>query len=247
MLEDDWYNLHKKDGEQPEEAPGFRKKWNNWWYYNKWYVLVAALVAVLIFDFAYSVHRNRANQPDFQVAYLGPALPDSTVERLEAALTELSPDSNGDGQVLVTVNQYNLYTGEGETDSGFDPAAAMAAETRLSVDLQSGDSFVFLMPDPVKFQAESGILARIDGSLPEEDPDSALPLYLPWEDCPVLAGLDLGELDDPMMGGPTGIANQELMQNLYVGRRYLSADEDPLRYHSSARFWAILTAGSSMK
>lgn len=247
MLQDDWYNLHKNDESGTEEAPGFRKKWNNWWYYNKWYALVIALVGVLVFDFCWSVHQNRSNQADFQIAYLGAPLTDSTVEHLEQALSELAPDINGDGQIRVTVNQYNLYYGGDENQSAMDPAALVAAQTRMAADIQSGDSFLFLMPDPVKFQQDTGVLCRIDGSLPEEDPDSALPLYLAWADCPVLEKLDLGQLELPMVEENPDISNQELMQNLYLGRRYLSAEDDPVFYRSCARFWSILTAGSSMK
>ena len=246
MLEDDWYNLHKKEDPGAEQAPGFRKKWNNWWYYNKWYVLVIALVGVLVFDFAYSVHEHKANRPDFQVAYLGGSLNDDTVAHLEQALAELAPDSNGDGQVIVTVNQYNLYTGRDSAGSGPDPAAMIAAQTRMSVDLQAGESFLFLMPDPIRFQEDTGILCRIDGSLPEEEPDSALPLYVAWEDCPVLEGLDLGLLTDPMLEEGTGIENQMLMQHLYLGRRYYSAEDDPVFYQNCDRFWSVLTAGASL-
>lgn len=246
MLEDDWYHLHKKDEPGTENAPGFRKKWNNWWYYNKWYVLVIALVAVLVFDFVHSVHENKANRPDFQVAYLGGALNDDTVEKLEQALAELAPDSNGDGQVIVTVNQYNLYSGKEGPQLGLDPAAMIAAQTRMAADLQAGESFLFLTPDPIQFQEDTGVLCRIDGTLPEEDPDSAMPLYLAWEDCPVLESLDLGLLTDPMLEEGTGIENQALMQHLYLGRRYISPDTDPVFCHSCARFWSVLTAGASI-
>ena len=245
MLEDDWYNLHKKDAPMGEQSPGFRKKWNNWWYYNKWYVLVIILVSVLVFDFAWSVYQNKTHRPDFQVAYLGGPLGDSTVEQLEQALSELAPDSNGDGQVIVTVNQYNLYSDPDHTQPGSDPVADMADQTRLSADLQIGESTLFLMADPDRFQQDTGMLCGLDGTLAEEAPDA--PLYLAWTDCPVLTSLDLGQLESPVLEGDTGIANQDLMQPLYLGRRYLDAEQDPLFYHSFSRFWAVLTAGAPVR
>lgn len=246
MLRDDWYNLHKNDEPGDASKPDFKKRWNNWWYYNKWYVVAAVVALALLIDFGHSVWVNRMNEPDFQIAYMGSMLPQDTVERLEQAFTELAPDANGDGQVIVTLNQYNLYTSpETEDPAPIDPAINVAAQTKLSVDLQTAQSFLFLMPDPEKFQQEAQALSRIDGTFPADHPDSTTPLYLSWTDCPVLAGMDLGMLNDPMLDDAMQIENQSLMEDLYVGRRYMGTKQDPEYIELCDEFWNLLTAGAA--
>ena len=249
MLRDDWYNLHKNDNPGDDSAPDFKKKWNNWWYYNKWYVLVAALVGVLMIDFAHSVWQNKNNQPDLQIAYVGQTLPMSTVDALEQAMVQITPDLNGDGQVLVSINEYDLvgtvYGGMDEDHPApADPATAVAAQTRLAVDLQNGDSMLFLMADPEAFQQSTGALCRIDGTLPEETPDSDLPLYLGWSDCPVLDGLDLGLLADPMLSDTVKITNQTLLSELSIGRRFFYHKDQPELDEAFNAFWESLIAGA---
>lgn len=247
MLRDDWYNLHKNDEPGDGSTPSFKKKWNNWWYYNKWYVVAAVVVIVMLIDFGHSIWVNRMNEPDIQIAYMGAMLPDDTVEHLEQAFTALAPDTNGDGKVIVTVNQYNLYGDpNGSTSFTENPAINIAAQTKLTVDLQSGTSFLFLMPDPETFQQDSHVLSRIDGTLPEDTPDSNLPLYLPWKDCPVLTGMDLGTLSDPMLDESVEISNQAIIENLYVGRRYVDAEKNPEFAQACDEFWNALLAGAKL-
>lgn len=247
MLRDDWYNLHKNDAPEDASKPSFRKKWNNWWYYNKWYVVGALVVLAILIDFGHSIWVNRTNKPDFQIAYLGAMLPQDTTDRLEQALSELAPDANGDGKVIVTVNQYNLYASpEVEDPAPIDPAMNMAAQTKLSVDLQMAESFLFLMPDPEKFQQNTQALSRIDGTFPSDTPDSALPLYLSWKDCPVLAGLDLGMLSESMLDESAQIENQALLENLFVGRRYIDPETDPEYSQACDEFWNALLSGATL-
>ena len=243
MLRDDWFNLHKNDASG--DAPDAKKKWNNWWYYNKWFVIIGLIAAVLVFDFARSIYVNRTNRPDVQIAYLGSPVPDSALDRLEEALTPMAPDANGDGQVIVSVTQYNLYSLPGGPDPTADPATFMAAQTKLAVDLQTGDSMIFLMPDPELFRKDSQALCRIDGTLPEQEPDSGVPLYLAWKDCPVLAGLDLGSVESPVLEDSVEMQNQSFFESMSIGRRWLSGEDDPEAAAMLNEFWNALIAGAS--
>ncbi len=244
MLRDDWYNLHKND----DSNPGFKKKWVNWWYYNKWYVVAAVVAIAMLIDLGHSIWLNRTNQPDFQIGYIGCVLPSDTAEHLEQSFKELAPDANGDGKVIVTFNEYALYgSPDAENPIPVDPAMNVAAQTRLSVDLQSHDSFLFLMLDPERFQSDSHALCRLDGSLPEETPDSSVPMYLPWKDFPVLAEMDLGTLSDPVLAASQPIENQTLLENLFVGRRYINPETDPEYAKACEEFWNILLAGTNLQ
>ena len=237
MLCDDWFKTHRSgSGEQPDA----RKKWNNWWYYNKWLVLGGVIAAVLVFDFAHSLYVSRHNQPDFQIACVGTPLPQGTADALTEALRAIGPDLNGDGQVLVQVNSYAVYPAE--EDAAPDPAMLAAAQTRLIADIQSGDSFLFLLEDPEQFQEQIGILSRVDGTLPIDTPDSRVPLWLPWTDCPVLAGLELGSFTDVLLGEEFSGDNQAVLAPFFVAHRNPN-HKDPYNDGCEA-FWQQLIAGA---
>ena len=240
MLRDDWFNLHKNDASDDKEVA--KKKRKNWWYYNKWFVLGGLVLAMLVFDFAHSVHQNKLNTPDFQIAYVGAPIPQGTLDALEEAFREIGPDLNGDGRVIVRVNSYSVFPKD--ENAVADPSLAYASQTKLVVDIQAGDSFLFLMENPEKFQHDLGVLSRTDGTLPLDTPDSELPVYLKWSDCPVLAGLELGSYSDALLGDSFSGDNQQVLQNLYVGHRNPNR-KDPAYNESCEAFWQELIAGAS--
>lgn len=82
--------------------------------------------------------------PDYQIGYIGMAeLPVDTAEALTTALEQnFCTDRNGDGQVVVQLNQYTLdLTFDNQN---IDPAVQMAGVTQLTADLSSADgSYIF--------------------------------------------------------------------------------------------------------
>ncbi len=84
-----------------------QKKWKNWWYYYKWYVLCGIVLLGIIINVVGSRLGLWTKAPDFQIAYVGTSqLPADTVSALEQAFASLASDFNGDGEVIVKVNQY---------------------------------------------------------------------------------------------------------------------------------------------
>ena len=79
----------------------------------------------------------------------------------EARLAALGADCDGAGKVVVQVNQY-LSARE-------DAMYAAAANVKLLADLDSRESYFFLLEDPEKFQADYEILQEdwfpVEGSL----------------------------------------------------------------------------------
>ena len=70
----------------------------------------------------------------------------------------------------------------------------MAGTTKLAADVQGGLSSVFLLWDPAGFEESTGSLRYLDGTLPAADSDEDWwNMVYKWDDCPVLAGLDLGD------------------------------------------------------
>lgn len=253
-----------------------REKADNWWHYHWVLVLAVAAGAALAIWFVHDTLFQ--TQPDLTVGYVGPyTLPDDTVSALETALTPYCEDRNGDGKVVVQVEQYTVdfsgYVAESESgsstgeaastasaDSDSETSAASAAEdldgvyyqmagtTRLSAALADGDVYLFLLADPAGFEASTEALCTLDGAVPD-DPDS-LPddawrsMVYQWADCPVLAGLELGDYHYTLSEDVTG-SNQEALAGLYVGRLGLT-DEQALADHAAdAALWDTLTAGAT--
>ena len=168
-----WKYRNVKPEEPAPMTAAQRRK--NWWYYHKWHVLIAAVVLLAAADWVW----NAPSQvhPDYQAAYVGSApLAEEAQARWEARLAALGTDCNGDGKVVVRLNQYLTM------QNGSDGELAMynyAANVKLLADLDARESYIFLLEDPERFQADYEVLK--EGWFPVENG-----LYLArrefWED-----------------------------------------------------------------
>ena len=117
----------------------------NWWHYHKWLVLLAAALlgtgGVLFAGWA------GQTQPDLRVGYVAAqALDQDAAARLQTALESLCEDSNGDGQVLVALEQYVISFNGTASDAN----TQIANMARLSADLRAVDGpAIFLLDDPL--------------------------------------------------------------------------------------------------
>lgn len=220
------------------------EKAGNWWHYHKW--MVAAIVVGVIVVAAIAKDTLFRTMPDYQVGYVGlQELPEDTAAALTASLQTFCQDLNGDGQVVVQLNQYTLdLSGE---DSEADPYVRMAGITKLSADLASTDgSYIYFLEDPESFQSYTGGLCYLDGTVPDQDPvamDWQNMVYR-WTDCPVLAGLDLGEYTGYTLVDDTTGSNQDVLGKLYVARRGVWTDGGQEDFASDEALWQALTAGA---
>lgn len=221
-----WLARNEKPEEKRELTPKEKRK--NWWHYNKWYVLLGILAAAGLIGTVIGFVQSKNDQPDYSVAYVGSyALPDSTVAQLETALARFGEDRNENGKVTGTDSSY-VYAGR----------------VQLEADLISGDSFLFLLEDPQRFQEEYQILSRINGSLPEEDANSDVPFYVSWNDCPVLTGLSLGVYSVELPEETMEICNQDLLSGLYLARRGFWVEQDADELEANTAFWNRLLEGA---
>lgn len=183
-------------------------------------------------------------RPDVQIGYIGQYdLPADTVTALQDALTPYCTDLNGDGKVVVQVNSYTVdFNAENDNTDAYNQ---MAGVTRLSADLSdSGTLYVMLIADPAGFQKSTGALAYLDGTPPEDDADDWQNMVYRWTDCPVLAGMDLGDYDGyTLLDDATG-SNQSVLSTLYVGRRAVLDEEQAAHYADGEELWQTLTAGA---
>ena len=220
------------------------EKAGNWWHYHKWQVVVV-IILLVVAAFIIKDTFFRA-KPDYQVAYVGlQNLPEDTGTALTEALESFCDDRNGDGQVLVQLNQYAVELESGAETT--DAYSQMAGITRLSADLSSSDgSYIFLLEDPETFQEYTGALRYLDGTIPE-DGESAKDwenMVYRWTDCPVLTGLDLGTYTGYTLVDDTIGNNQDVMGELYIGCRGTWTDKAAEGYAGDDVIWQKLTEGA---
>ena len=163
----------------------------NWWYYNWGIVAVAAMVIVGV---AYVAHGLLTTvDPDYTVAVVtAEALPDEAVQRLQTALADYAEDANGDGAVVVQVNNYTWSADAALTDMN----GQMAGATQMNTDLANGENKIWILDDPEGFEQAYGALSEKLGA----DWQAKL---IPWSSRPALSGLELGSYNTAADGSQT--------------------------------------------
>ncbi len=240
-----WLARDVKPEEQKELTRAEKRR--NWWDYHKWHVVIAIVCLLLLGDFVLDIVQNHLNTPDYYIAYVGETqLPDDTVTAIEEAFAALGEDITGNGKVQVELMQYSYSTAEptGDFLTEQDYSAAYTGTVQLMADLQTGQSVLFLLEDPEAFQTNYEILARVDGTLPEDTPDSAVPVALRWSDCPVLSGLELGNFQLDGLLSPVGGSSDVLMANMWIARRGFWNNESSPEIDGAAKLFDLLTEGA---
>ena len=231
-----WKYRDVKPREKVELTPAEKRK--NWWHYHKWHVVIGVVLVLIGASILYQALGIGRVKPDYQFAYVGTdSLPEDTVTALEAGIAALGTDANGDGQVVVSIRQYLLYSS--------DPQAAMAGQVRLMADLTECESSFFLLKDPERFQRDYLTLCKRDGSLPEEGDDSAEGTYWLWNQCPALAGMELGDYSYELLGETVTGDSGELLSGLAVARRGYWTEKDAPHPEECRALWAVLTEGAA--
>lgn len=224
-----WKARDVKPEEKRELAPKEKRK--NWWYYHKWHVLIGLVLLGILCDIGWNALGLGEVIPDCQIAYVGAnALPDDTVTALEASLSELCGDLNGDGRACVRLVQY-ATSGDG----------VAASEVLLMSDLLDCESYLFLLQNPAQFQRSYHILCCLDGSLPAGDDYTTENVCLSWEQCPVLANIELGNYSYSVLGKTAEGSSRELVSGLYLARRGFWTEKTVANLDGCAAFWKTLT------
>lgn len=230
-----WKYRNEKPEEKRELTP--EEKHKNWWHYHKWHVVIGVVLAgvgVSLICNALGVGRTR---PDYQIAYVGEStLPHDTAAAIESAFASLGEDLNGDGQVVVQLNQYPAASP--------DPGVAAAGQTTLMADLMNCESYFFLLENPEWFQANYQSLLRLNGSPPEEDNYSGEGTYLFWSSCPALTGMELGSYSDQVLGETVTGSSDELVSGLCLARRSFRTEKTAPYPEGCDALWNSLTKGA---
>ena len=239
-----WLARDVKPREKIELTPDQKRR--NWWHYHKWHVVLAILCVVLIGDVIHDAVRNSRNKPDYVVAFVGQTgLPDSLARVMEEGLAQLGEDLNGNGTVRVELRQFVLS--DGNSDSAFviqDTESSYASSLLLQGNIETVESMIFLLEDPEVFGAAFPILCRADGTLLEDTPDSDVPIYYRWGDCPLLAALELPNFEVPVVDGMVEGDSQAALANLGVARRGLWDDGTNDQIRGSIALFEKITEGA---
>lgn len=219
-------------------APTARQKWQNWWHYHKGLVAAGAVGLLAAADIACNALGLGQPKPDYQIAYVGEtALPEQTVAAVEETFAALGSDANGDGRTVVQLHQY-ILTGDLDQDAEY----AYANQITLMGDLEDCDSFFFLLEDCETFQTDYAILANADGTLADA---GETPFSLCWSDCPALAGQDLEDYAQNLLGQEITGSNQDFLGPLHLARRGFWEERTCDNPEACSALWATLTKGAN--
>lgn len=202
------------------------EKRRNWWHYHKWHVVIGIALALCLADLLGSVLGIWEVKPDVSIAYVGRrSLSEQTAAALTDGIAALCPDMNGDGKVIVEIQQY-VSPAVGNSD---DVLYAEAATVQLIGDISEHKSYFFLMEDPGRVQQITSCLRNLDGSLPVDDPTPD-GKYLPVSACPVLAEM----------------VQDEAVMNLAFSRRGFWTEKTSPNADQCDVLWDVLTQGADM-
>lgn len=218
-----------------------KEKFANWFYYYKWWLLIVLALLYVAGSILWNKLGVGKTRPDYRLAYVGSAfLPDQCREALETELARLAEDTNGDGRVVVEIRQY--ITADLTDPENF--AYNYATEMKLAADISGEESYFFLMEDAEAFQKDYQVLAYLDGAIPEDGDFSAEGKALRWQECPVLAGLELGDFEENYADQTITVSCQEWLADLYFGRRFFYGGSVNKGTKARENFWLVLTAGA---
>ncbi len=187
-----------------EPEPPKKRDFGDFWYYHKWHLLLALVVIVfaafLLHDLFFKA------RPDYQVSVVSEqSLSEASAQQMEQELARYGTDQNGDGKVLVQLNQYVF-----PTDKTIQNQANEAAWVKFESDLTAGTSVIFFT-DEGSFQTvqkQLKIFGNVDGSAPKSGEELSAGLRIPLSSCPAFSKLLANQQDAPDAGhlGDYGIS-----------------------------------------
>ncbi len=118
-----------------------KKKWDNFWYYYKYHVLIGIFALFCIIIFAKDMLGKVSY--DYNIAFLGDySLVEEDRIKMEEWFTKNGEDLNEDGEIHVQISDYFIPS---EEEKGYDPQMVMAGQTKFTADVQSGMSMIYFV------------------------------------------------------------------------------------------------------
>lgn len=198
-----------------------KDKRKNWWYYHKIQLLIILIGIALVFSFVYSIVTKVS--PDYQIGMITSyTLSDGIIESLQDYIAEYADDLNGDGQVVVQINQYTL-----SSDENLDYNTLQASVVRFTADASSADSIIYFHDaDGLAYFTEdtlSGFFSYTDGTaMPEGATDFENAMYS-WSEISALEQYQPPTLEDDYMASELSSEDiKALLERYRISIRSLS-------------------------
>ncbi len=116
-----------------------KEKRANWWFYHKGPLLVTLLLAAALVSIVYSVVSQV--EPDYTIALITSYnMPDEARAQMEAHMARYGQDRNGDGKVVVQLNNY-VFVSDMKTTTDFQ--AIQANMTRFAGDTALNECMIY--------------------------------------------------------------------------------------------------------
>lgn len=182
-------------------------KAKNWWYYNKKKLLAAVLAAAFVVVFVCSIIFKV--KPDYTIAIMSEAtLDQGIISMMQEQLKAYGRDLNGDGQVIVQIQNYAV-AGQSE-DTAYDVQVQQAATVRFAADMTTGESMIWLHDEVGYYCMGEQDTLFIPISQGEE------PLMLKWNEVKALEDMDFSSFQNEYI---TGDDMKKYMERLRVSFR----------------------------
>ncbi len=121
-----------------------KEKINHWWYYYKKTLFISILLGLLVFAYIFSIVTKEV--PDYTIGYLGSSFYDQTaLDMIGDHLEQYGEDLNGDGQVIIHMNNCSLGTSDPNDYSNIEQQ--QAGYVRFASDMSSADSMIWIHDD----------------------------------------------------------------------------------------------------
>lgn len=176
------------DAEKNHPMTG-KEKVINFWFYYRWWVMGGGFALIMAFLLIRDIASNV--KPDYTMGLLTQhAIREEVIVQMETAMLPYIDDRNGDGKTVIRLSPYNIAVGDAA--EAVDPMAHTANMTRLSGDIQMGESMLFITDNLAEYQEMMELFCYNDGSAPpiDQQPDYTK-MGIPLKDCPAFAGVDL--------------------------------------------------------
>lgn len=152
------------------------QSFSHWFFYHKrmlFGIAAFALMAAILY-----FNHQALPDPDYRVGWVGKTMLNQEEEAaLIAEISAHGTDLNGDGQIYVTVVQYNIDFHADATDA--DAETYYGNTVKLIGQLDTGECYLYFMDDPERFQFATGALRYLDGAPSGEEDHYE---YQHWEE-----------------------------------------------------------------
>lgn len=136
-----------------------KKKLEHIWYYYKWYIVVGAMILSVVASFI--SERMSMVEPDWKIGLVtSQYVSEAERQALSARFSQVLPDRDGDGEILVDVMFYQY---DGNTMEAENTASFMASAVQLAADLQNRESVYYLTDVPQLLLEADSTLQQAEG------------------------------------------------------------------------------------